>query len=254
MKKIFLLLFILPLLISAQYVSADFVVLNDGMDASYNDIEKVWKVFHQQAIKRGDKIDWSVWKRTAKENDNENAADYVIFNNFSSKAQYDKTMSNFNYNQAVTEMKMGLKGKISSSKINKILQKDVKKQVRNYRLELVDATPLVGGDLKVGDKMDFSTMSQLNDDYEEYESEVWKPMFVNEIMKGNFRWWAMTKIVDRNEDAYKKPTHLVWNIGVENQKPFEQKQDFISRKMRDSANEYREMGNPSELVLIYTSN
>ena len=44
MKKIFLLLFILPLLISAQYVSADFVVLNDGMDASYNDIEKVWKV------------------------------------------------------------------------------------------------------------------------------------------------------------------------------------------------------------------
>ena len=54
------------------------------------------------------KIDWSVWKRTAKENDNENAADYVIFNNFSSKAQYDKTMSNFNYNQAVAEMKMGL--------------------------------------------------------------------------------------------------------------------------------------------------
>lgn len=40
------------------------------------------------------------------------------------------------------------------------------------------------------------------------------------------------KIVKRNETAYKNPTHLIWNIGVQNGKPFLQDNDFMSNTMR----------------------
>ena len=59
----------------------------------------------------------------------------------------------------------------------------IKKQVRQYELQVVDATPFVGGDLKKGDKMSYAAMTQKLDDYEQYESEVWKPMFEREGSK-----------------------------------------------------------------------
>ena len=51
MKKILFLLLI-PFSISAQVVSADFVVINEGMDSSYHDLEKIWSVYHMESIKR----------------------------------------------------------------------------------------------------------------------------------------------------------------------------------------------------------
>ena len=253
MKKILFLLLI-PFSISAQVVSADFVVINEGMDASYHDLEKIWSVYHMESIKKGEKIAWSVWKRTPREGDVEKAADYVIFNQFSSKDQHDKMLNSFDMKKATSIMKNGLKGKMSSSKINKTLNKNIKKEVRNYTLQLVDAFPLMGGDIKVGDKMNFATMIQKDENYEEYESKVWKPVFQNEALRGNFKWWALTRIVDRNDKAYKPPTHLVWNIGVENAQDFMPVSDFIDQEMRDLRDSYREMGNTQELTLVYTSN
>ena len=61
MKKILFLLLI-PFSISAQVVSADFVVINEGMDSSYHDLEKIWSVYHMESIKKGEKVAWSVWK------------------------------------------------------------------------------------------------------------------------------------------------------------------------------------------------
>ena len=253
MKKLLFLLLI-PFSITAQVVSADFVVINEGMDSSYHDLEKIWSVYHMESIKKGEKVAWSVWKRTPREGDNEKAADYVIFNQFSSKDQHDKMMNSFDMKKATSIMKNGLKGKMSSSKINKTLNKNIKKEVRNYTLQLVDAFPLMGGDIKVGDKMNFATMIQKDENYEEYESKVWKPVFQNEALRGNFKWWALTRIVDRNDKAYKPPTHLVWNIPVENGKPFMEDENFMARKMRSMMDDYREMSPGNELSLVYSTN
>ena len=108
MKK-FILLLVLPLAISAQTVLADFVVLNEGADADYHKLEKVWKVHHQKAIDAGHKIAWSVWKRTPTAEDGENAPDYVIFNQFTSVDQLEKYRADFNYKNAVSQMKKGFK-------------------------------------------------------------------------------------------------------------------------------------------------
>ena len=258
MKKILLILLVFPITLSAQYALADFVEINEGMDADYHKLEKVWGAWHQNSIDKGEKTGWAVWKRTPNDNDDENAAHYVVFNQFSSKEKMEDYINggdDFSINSAISTMKSKLKG-MSTSSIRKIVQSEqkIKRQVRSYTLQIVDATPLVGGDIKIGDKMSFATMSQKEDDYEEYESNVWKPYFLDEVMRNNHRWWALTKIVDRNENAYKKPSHLVWNIGVENPKEFLIKDDFISNKMRGMMDTFREMGNAQELTLIYKTN
>ena len=257
MKKIIFLLFLLPATAFSQYVVASFVVLNEGADSDYHKLEKVWSIYHQKTVDSGDKLAWSVWKRTVTDNDNENAAHYVVFNNFSSKEQWDKAMKNWSMNEAISIMKAGLKGKMSSKTVDRIVKSGgaLKKEVRIYDLEFVDATPFVG-ELKIGDKMSFAGMSQKRNDYEEYETNVWKPVFEREILRNNFRWWAITKIVKRNEPAYKDPTHLVWNVGVQNGKPFVQDDDFMSKTMRsgEMMDQYRTMKNPDELTLVYKTN
>ena len=257
MKKLLFILFLLPALVFSQYGVAEFIVLNDGADSAYHELEKVWSVYHQKSVDSGEKWGWSVWKRTQRDNDNENAAHYIVFNNFSSEEQRNKAMKNWSMNKAISIMKSGLKGKMSSRTVDKIIKNGsaLKKEVRQYELQFLDATPFVG-ELKIGDKMNFSAMTQKRDDYEEYESKVWKPVFEREILRNNFRWWALTKIAKRNESAYKGPTHLVWNIGVENGKSFIQDDDFISKTMRSGKmmDEYRNMSNTNELTLVYKTN
>lgn len=252
MKKLILLL-VLPFAVSAQTVLADFVVLNEGADADYHKLEKVWKVHHQKAIDAGHKIAWSVWKRTPTAEDGENAPDYVIFNQFTSVDQLEKYREDFDYKNAVSQMKMGLRGKMSSKTINRILAKNVKKEVRTYTLQLVDATTFTGGDFKIGDKMSYAAMTQLRDDYEEYESKIWKPSFEREILRNNFRWWGLTKIIDRNKAAYKPLTHIVWNVGVENPREFLDEDDYATRQMKSMMDSYRNMSRANELTLVYQS-
>ena len=257
MKKIFYLLLIIPLSISAQFAVADYIVLNEGMDNQYNDLEKVWKVYHQQSIDAGEKIGWAVWKTTPNNSVNENAAHYVVFNQFSSKEQMEKWTKNFDYNKAVLIMKSELKGKMSSRTINRILSKgpSIKKEVRVYSMKLMDATPLTGGDLKIGDKMTYAPMIQKSDDYEKVESFIAKPYFLNQVMNGKHRWWGFTKIVDRNENAYKNITHIAWNIGIPNAEhdDYMVENEFIQQVLTDKMNSSREMLNAQELTLVHKS-
>ena len=258
MKKLLLIILMLPFTMLGQYIVADFYVLNDGAESDYLKLEKVWKAYHQKTVDAGEKLGWSVWKRTARDNDNENAAHYVVFNQFVSKEQRDKAMKNWNMDKAISMMKAGLKGKMSSRTVNSIVKNgdNLKKQDRQYSIQLIDATVFTGGDLKKGDKMSFATMTQKEDDYEQYESEVWKPVFEREVLRNNHRWWALTKIVERNEPAYQVPTHFVWNISVKNSKPFLNEDDYKSIKMQSESmrDSYRQMSEPSELTLVDITN
>ena len=44
MKKLFFLFLLAPAITLAQYVVAEFVVLNEGTDSDYIKLEKVWEV------------------------------------------------------------------------------------------------------------------------------------------------------------------------------------------------------------------
>ena len=258
MKKIFYLLLIIPFSISAQFAVADYIVLNDGMDNQYNELEKVWKVYHQQSIDAGEKTGWAVWKTTPNKSANENVPHYVVFNQFSSREQMEKWTKNFDYNKAVLIMKSGLKGKMSSRTINRILSKgpSIKKEVRVYSMKLMDATPLTGGDLKIGDKMTYAPMIQKSDDYEKVESFIAKPYFLNQVMNGKHRWWGFTKVIDRNEEAVERITHLAWNMWIPDAEhdDYMVENEFIQKVLSDKMQSSREMLNAQELTLIYQNN
>ena len=123
MKNFILFLLAIPSLISAQYAVADFIVLNDEMDAEYHKLEKVWGAWHQNSVEKGEKTGWAVWKRTPQDGDNENAADYVVFNQFGSEEQMNNYLSggdNFSINDAISTMRSNLKG-MSKRSIRKIV-------------------------------------------------------------------------------------------------------------------------------------
>ena len=86
---------------------------------------------------------------------------------------------------------------------------------RNYHLVGVDASIWAGGDLRPGDKMSILGTIAKTDDFEQYESEVYKPMIEKEILKGNHRYWGLSRIYERTENAYGDITHMFFNVGVE---------------------------------------
>ena len=63
MKKI---IFIVSLLFSissySQVASGSFIVLNEGAEQDYLNIEELWQVYHQKSVNDGHKNHWSIWK------------------------------------------------------------------------------------------------------------------------------------------------------------------------------------------------
>ena len=148
-------------------------------------------------------------------------------------------------------MKSNLKG-MSTGSIRKIVQSEqkIKKQVRTYHLQLLDATPFTGGDLKIGDKMTFAPMIQKSDDYEQVESYIAKPYFLQQVMNGKHRWWAFTKVINRNDQAYKEISHIAWNIFIPGAE-FDDRlieNEFVQKVLNDKISSSREMRNAQELT------
>ena len=62
MKKTLLAFILFPLLGYSQYAAGSFVTLNEGMEDAYLKIEKLWSEYHKEAVKKGYKDSWSIWK------------------------------------------------------------------------------------------------------------------------------------------------------------------------------------------------
>ena len=208
MKNIFYLLILFPFLVSAQYAVADFIVLNDGKEKEYEKLEMAWSIFRQNQIDKGQKMNWAVWKRTPQENDKANAADYVVFNQFQTKEEMDNYLkgdAKFSFNAAASIMSKGMRGMSKSSIVRLITpnKNNIKKEVRRYCIQLLDATPFTGGDLKIGEKINMGAMVQKSDEYEQMESNLYKPYVLEQVKNGLHRGWAFVKIIDKSENAIK---------------------------------------------------
>ncbi len=259
MKQLLTLFICLSISIStfAQYASASYIVLHEGMENDYLQLESVWQAYHKESIAMGHKTGWSIWKIAKNQDDSYEPGtypDYLITEQFSSKKQMDEEFNRYaeGYESMKTIMKKNLKGKYSNKQIEKILAKAPKKEVRTYIHELVAATPMTGGDIKVGDVMMVATMEQLRDDYEQFETEFYRDRFAENVMKGNHRFWGFSRIIDRNEAAYEAPTHNAWNMLIDG-KELAMPDDFVSRKIFELTSEVRKMYTPQELTLVYTA-
>ena len=240
MKKLLFLILLLPLSITAQYAVADFIVINQGMEKDYEKLELAWSILRENQIENGQKMNWAVWKRTPKKNDNDNAADYVVFNQFETKEEMDKYLKgnpNFSFSSAASIIRRGMKGMSKSSIIRLITpsKNKIKKEVRTYHIQAIDATPFTGGDLKIGEKINMGAMVQKSDDYEQMESNIWKPYVLEQVKNGLHRGWALTKIINRGETSNKEVTHFTFNIPVEGAEwpPYFVENEFVTKKLTD---------------------
>jgi hypothetical protein len=216
MKKITLLFFgMLHFTLSSQVVSSvDFHVLNDNMEDSYIELEKIWSEFHKNNMERGKMIRWVMLKVESSEGGPSDVANYVTVNTYGSIKDYNSIWDNINPDSFSKIVKKRLKGKMSSRTVNKILNAEIKKSHRSYMITPLDGTA-PPPKLKEGDVILLDAMSQKNDDYEQYESSLAKNVMQYNVDNGNLKLWGFTKIIDRNEAAAKGPTHFTWRVPVE---------------------------------------
>jgi|TARA_B110000483_G_scaffold1010_1_gene1165 hypothetical protein len=256
MKKILFLLFF-PIALSAQYATTSYVTLNEGMEKDYLKIEELWSEYHKEAVKNGHKSSWAIWKVDPTGYDDKVESSriphFMIVETYNNKTLLDEESDRYDtegMKKIKTLIKQKLKGKISNRNINKILSKNVEKERRSYIHQGLAGTPLTGGSLKAGDIMRVTPMKQLEDDYEKYETEFYQKIFSNNVMKGNHRWWAFSKIIDRSENALTFGTHSAWNIGIKG-KQLDLPKDFASQKIMEITGTARKMYNPTTYELVY---
>jgi hypothetical protein len=85
------------------------------------------------------------------------------------------------------------------------------KERRSYTIQVVDATITAGGSVKPGDKASISLMNKKTDDFENYETQVWKPVAEKNILSGNLRQWVLAKLINKTDNAYDGWTHFVFD-------------------------------------------
>jgi hypothetical protein len=253
MKKIIILIF-LPILSWGQIAVADFVHLEDGADKDYHTLEQIWKPFHLQEISEGKKVGWAVWKFD-KTPEMDKAPNYLVFNFFKDENQAKLYADNFEWEAARKKIESLNKGKFSRTTLRNIFNKKIKNEVRQYTIKLIKQTVLAGGKIKIGDKLSFGAMKQLNDDYEDYELNVFMPMWEKQLLKGKIKQWTFTEVIAKNDVALDK-THMTFIINNDanpNDVQFISSNKWANDKIIEHGLKSRDFVS-AEATLIYTSN
>ena len=248
MKQFILtLLLVFSFSLNAQYVIMTAVDLNEGAEQDYLKLEEFYSEIHKEAVKQGLRSGQSVWKRTPKEGDEDSAPEYFIFDNFSSMEQMQNQI---NYQELAEKV---YKGKMSRRSIQRMLNTDsTAKDRRGYVLEAVDFTILAGGSVKPGDKATINLMNKKTEDFEKYESEVWKPVAEKNILNGNLRQWAIVKLIDKSDNAYDGWSHMAWNLRGDNPGEWDGPTGFKWNKLWEGIESSRDMTDATELTCVFT--
>jgi uncharacterized protein (DUF2147 family) len=240
---------------SAQYTIISAVALNEGAEDQYLKLEEFYGPAHDLAVEKGLQTLQAVFKVTS-ETDVENGPHFVIVTGFNSKEQLDNYQSGgVNYGELLQE---AYKGKMSSRRITRMASSagSESKERRNYVLQGVDQTIWAGGNLEPGDTMGLTPTEALNDDFESYETEFWKPYIEKAIMNGQHRYWALSKVIDLNDNAYDGITHFFWNISIEGSNWWDglDQDDFKFQKLQEGLNAASNHADPITLELVSIHN
>mgnify|MGYP001158572732 FL=1 len=229
------------------------ILLEDGKESEYLEKEKNMNIAAQAMVDNGLIAQWSVWKRTPREGD-DNWAHYYVFRR-TTKVQDDNNQNWDNWKEVVYK---AFKGK-SKKSIDKMLSYDgLFKDRRERQYKWVSATGWLGLEWEIGDKGYFHFMKQKNDDFVNYEDQLWKPTAQKEILDGYRKFWGLAEIIAKDEPTKALDTghtHIAFNFMTKKQnKPaMEVTEDFLTQKAWEGLSNSREMLPAEELTLIYTT-
>ena len=250
MKKYLLIItFFLGLSVNGQYAIMSAVDLNDGAENDYLKLEKFWSAVHKEAINQGLQTGWSVWKRTPQEGDEAQNNEYLIFELFNSM----ETLENYFDEEALAQKVY--KGKMSKRAIKRMMDGtgSESRERRNYILKVVDAT-IRAGEVKPGDKATLNLMNKKTEDFENYETKVWKPIAEKNILNGNLRQWVLVEVIDRADNAFDGFTHFAWNLRGNPDGEWEGMSGFKWEKLWEGIESSRDMQDAEEYTCVFVAN
>ena len=250
MKKYLLIItFFLGLSVNGQYAIMSAVDLNDGAENDYLKLEKFWSAVHKEAINQGLQTGWSVWKRTPQEGDEAQNNEYLIFDLFNSM----ETLENYFDGEALAQKVY--KGKMSKRAIKRMMDGtgSESRERRNYILKVVDAT-IRAGEVKPGDKATLNLMNKKTEDFENYETKVWKPIAEKNILNGNLRQWVLVEVIDRADNAFDGFTHFAWNLRGNPDGEWEGMSGFKWEKLWEGIESSRDMQDANEFTCVFDVN
>ena len=250
--------------LSAQFAffTMDFFVINEGTESDYLKLEQVWKEYQMDAVEKGDKLGWMVFKVNKRNGEPLENISYVVINDFKSKEQFEKQGKNWSWDNFNSIVRSRLKGKMSSSTIRRVLAKNVKKETYSMQGFVRDGTPWVGGDIKKGDVISWGSAKALNEDYIKFEKEVWKPIAMRSVMSSNQYGWYITEITQKNELLKKNQTvdftHMYFNYykgepAPVNESEMMNQMDFKTQKLMELLNKSCERGPGFTASLVMTT-
>jgi hypothetical protein len=254
-KHLFLLLFAVHILSYAQTTTMIAVVLEDGKEQEYLNYEKNWHKVANEMVKDNLIVQWSVWKRTPRDGD-DNWAQYYVFRR-TSKEQ-DSNQDTTSWKESA---KRALKGK-SQRTIDKLLSSEgIVKENRSRTYKWVSGTGWRGLEWEIGDKGYFHFMKQNNNDFENYENSVWKPIAQQQILDGYRKFWGLAKIISKNDYSKKLEsgfTHIAFNFMTNKKMPQGLsynliEDEFLRKKASEGLQASREMLPSEELTLVYST-
>ena len=239
---------------NAQYAIISAIDIKEGSDDGYLKLEEFFGPIHDATIEAGIQNSQTVFKVTS-EGQNEDYPDYIIITGFSSKEQLDAYNESWSTDAWTNFARRVYRGEMSGRAISRMMNSvgDYSNERRNYHVELVAATPFIGGDWNPGDKASMNPMVKKNDDFENYETKVWMPLIQKEVLKGNHGGWAFVNIYEKNQNAYENLTHMVFNKNNESSYSDEMMETigtFKYQKLFEGLAESRDMLNAIELEVI----
>ena len=104
-------------------------------------------------------------------------------------------------------------------------------------------------------------MKQNNDDFEDYERSVWKPIAQQQILDGYRKFWGLAKIISKNDYTKKLEsgfTHIAFNFMTKKEMPQGTEyniieDEFLRKKAFEGLQASREMLPSEELTLVYST-
>jgi hypothetical protein len=147
------------------------------------------------------------------------------------------------------------KGKMSKRAIRKMMDGtgSESRERRNYIIKVVDAT-IRTGEVKPGDKATLNLMTKKTEDFENYETKVWKPIAEKNILKGNLRQWILAEVTDRADNAFEGFTHFAWNLRASNPGEWVGMSGFKWDKLWEGIESSRDMQDAEEYTCIFVAN
>tara|TARA_Y100000782_G_C10016535_1_gene195142 strand:- start:96 stop:593 length:498 start_codon:yes stop_codon:yes gene_type:complete len=147
------------------------------------------------------------------------------------------------------------KGKMSKRAIRRMMEGtgSESRERRNYILKVVDAT-IRAGEVKPGDKATLNLMNKKTEDFENYETKVWKPIAEKNILNGSLRQWVLVEVIDRADNAFDGFTHFAWNLRGNPDVEWKGMSGFKWEKLWEGIESSRDMQDANEFTCVFAVN